>query len=512
VPAAASPQGQGEQVWFGTGANVLCTTSGAFFSEVDAGGYNNSVCEYGESPVLDGFPNLPAQYGDWYPPKMYQFDVETKTLIDRTPYSDYWRNRSMGIRSAGYHNGVVFMAGGGLGGGISIFAWNAATGAYIGSRNFPEYRTIRKWVVVNNILYTGMGTEFTGRVLRWTGSVSNPWSFAEVGRVNGVPREISEYIDNNGRRRLAVSARGIWLSPAMQYAGLIPAQATSWTQIWGANQYDPDFVTRSTYVGGGIAYLNGWLYFATMHIPGNAADLHHTCSIPPYGISLPSSVCFGDTGDDEYTSYKNRAISRGTGRATSIWRIKNAESSTNRVTQLLYGEAELPSYDPNYPPPPAIDAPSEEWTLWYEAVFPKVPNLGGYVPLLGTSGFDNACNNYGWVMEAVGAHLFVGTMDYCSVGSSRDNRGADLWRIDGTTDDVPVAAVAETLNAFKCTLNGDVCAEGETKLYTYAPYGFRTLTKSQDGTKIYAGMATGTNVGAVGDGAGWQLLELDSNP
>ncbi len=29
------------------------------------------------------------------------------------------------------------------------------------------------------------------------------------------------------------------------------------------------------------------------------------------------------------------------------------------------------------------------------------------------------------------------------------------------------------------------------------------------GNSLYAGMATGVNVGAVGDGAGWQLLQLD---
>ena len=492
VPAAESPAGQGEQLWFGTGANVLCTTAGAFFSSVTPEGNGSIICEFGDSQILLQFPNLPPQYGDWRPPMFYQYDLETKTLIDRTPYKDPLRNRCLGLRSGGYHNGVVFLAGGSLGGGVSMFAFNAATGAYIGSRNFPNYRTIRKWLVVNNVLYTGVGTTYTGRILRWTGSLSNPWSFSEVGRVSGVPRELAEYIDGDGRRRIATTARGVFLSPAIRGTGLTTRQARSWIQIWSPDEYEPDYVTRTTYVGGGIGFVAGSLVFATMHIPNNAADLHHTCSIPPYGIPIPSNLCYGETT----TSNELGRISSGTRRATSIWRIRNAESS-NRVTELLYGEAQLRAFnpavrdDPNYNPN----------TVTTDQLFPKVDNLGGYVPLLGSSGFGNSCNNYGWVIETVGEHLFVGTMDYCTLNDPGSaTAGADLWRIDGLSDAIPVA-VAETTTAFKFE---------NPAIYTYSPYGFRTLIKSADGTKLYAGMASGVNLGAVGDGAGFQLLLLDS--
>ena len=135
--------------------------------------------------------------------------------------------------------------------------------------------------------------------------------------------------------------------------------------------------------------------------------------------------------------------------------------------------------------------------------FPLVST--GYTPLLGSSGFDDDCNNYGWVMQVVGDHLFAGTMDYCTISNEGSiSRGADLWRIDGTAGDVPVPAVPETTNAFK-----DFNTPGTPDIYHYSPYGFRNLIKSADGTKLYAGMSTGVNVGAVGDGAGWQLLQLD---
>ena len=122
--------------------------------------------------------------------------------------------------------------------------------------------------------------------------------------------------------------------------------------------------------------------------------------------------------------------------------------------------------------------------------------------MLGHSGFNNDYNNYGWVMQVVGNQLFAGTMDYYTlINPGSSSSGADLWRIAGTAGDMPLAAVSETTNAFK-NFNGNT-------IYHYSPYGFRNLIRSADGTKLFAGMATGVNVGAVGDGAGWQLLQLD---
>jgi hypothetical protein len=521
VPPGQSGTGSGEKVWFGTGGNVLCTTEGSFYSQVDSSEGRSSVCEFGESSQKVKFPGLPNAWGDWYPPLFYQYDVATRTKIDRTPYNDPLRNRCAGLRSAGYHNGVVFYAGGGLGGGINMFAFNASTGAFLGSRAYSQYRTIRKWVVVGNQLYTGVGTTYYGRILRWTGSVTNPFSFTEVGILEGVPRELTGYVDSAGRNRLAVNAKGVFVSPVIPASGLTTSNRNSWIQAWSTDQYEPDYTTRTTYVGGGIAFLNGWLYFGTMHIPGNAADLHQTCTIVSGSsqFTLPSNVCFGDVGDDYASSYKSSAIYSGTSRATSIWRIKNPESAS-RQTQLLYGEATLRRFNPNhradYPPE---GAPSEDWQAWMDQVFEEVPNLGNYVPLLGSSGFNNSCNNYSWVMQTVGNNMFTGTMDYCSMGSTSTTAGADLWRIDSSIPDVinpddpnKYQAFAETTRSFKCGASGagDVCLPCMEKIYNYSPYGFRTLQGSSDGTKLYAGTATGVNLNAVGDGAGYQLLMLDS--
>lgn len=517
VPPGQSQSG-GEQVWFGTGGNVLCTTQGSLLNGDDPFGRSSSVCEFSEGYWKQQRPNLPDTWGDWFPPFFYQYDVDSRSQIDRTPYQDTNRNHCKGLRSAGYHNGVVFFAGGVFGGGITMFAFNAATGEYLGSQNFPQYRTIRKWTVVKNVLYTGVGTSYSGRILRWMGSVNNPFNFTEVGVVQGVVRELTGYVDSSGNDRLAVSAKGVFVSPAIpsNSTGLLPEQSDQWIQAWSPNEYEPDFTTRITYVGGGIAFLNGWLYFGTMHIPGKPAILHTTCVIPPYNLQLPQSVCFGEIAeDDPAASYKFHAIHQGTGRATSIWRIRNPESS-NRETQLLYGEETLRAYNPNYPDPPAEGASEQEWQTWMDQVFPEVPNAGGYIPLLGSSGFNNTCNNYSWTMETAGDSLFVGTLDMCSMGSTSTTAGGDMWRFDSLIPDVidpgnpdKYRAEAETTKAFKCGA-GDICQPCIDKIYNYSPYGFRTLVKSTDGTKLYAGMATGVNLGAVGDGAGFQLLMLDS--
>ena len=111
----------------------------------------------------------------------------------------------------------------------------------------------------------------------------------------GLVRELTEYIDGNGQSRIAVTANGVWLSPPIPPGGLTDSASGNWIRIWSPEEYEPDYVTRQTYVGGGIEFLNGWLYFMTMHIPGNAADVHANCALPPLNNPFPSQYCFGET-------------------------------------------------------------------------------------------------------------------------------------------------------------------------------------------------------------------------
>jgi hypothetical protein len=451
---------EGDSLWFGTGANVLCTTTGAFFGATDPNATGSYVCEYGESQIAQRYPNIPPQFGDWRPPEIYEYDLTTDELMDRTPRSDSNIRRSMGLRSAGSLDGVVFLGGGSLGGGIILFAFDANTKEYLGSHEFTGYRSIRKWLVVKNRLYFGTVTPTgQGRILRWFGNRDDLWNFRVVGVVAGLPRELTEYIDADGLSRIAVSAKTMWVSPAIAPGtiGLLPAQRTQWIEFWSPAAYDPDPVTMATYVGGGIQYFDGWVYWGTMHIPGNAMNQHSNCTDP--------ETCFGPPGN----SIEYYELYYGTFRTTSIWRARNLESATPEI-QLLYGESELPAYNPG------------------THSFDVVPNVSGYVPLYGASGFGNRLNNYTWVMATVGGRLFAGTMDstYLYYSTSPD-AGADLWSFASSSE----PAVAEDTTGLSNRLN----------------YGVRCLIPSDDGRRLFAGMANNMNLEPEG---GWFLYQLDS--
>ena len=122
------------------------------------------------------------------------YDLKTGVNTNVTP-EDPLILETLGLVPAGSANGVVLLAGPSLYGlGINVFAFNASTGAYLGSKALLQYADIRSWAAytpapVNGVaqptqLYAGVAnntTAGTGSVLRWTGSVSSPFSFAVVG-------------------------------------------------------------------------------------------------------------------------------------------------------------------------------------------------------------------------------------------------------------------------------------------------------------------------------------------
>ena len=340
---------EGDNLWFGTGANIQCGTLGSFLGDIlcetgflglcDAYETDSYVCEFGQGQFARENPLVGAAMGDWRPPKIYQYKLSTGELFDRTP-DDPMLEISQGIRSAGSHNGVAFLAGGALDDTVIMFAFDSETGEYLGSRQFTNDKTIRKWLVVKDQLYTGMLGTQAGRIIRWIGDRDNLWNFQEVGNVSGPPRELAEYIDGNGESRIAVSAKGIWVSPAIQSQGLTQSDANNWKVIWTPADYEPWALLRSTYGGGDLHYFDGWLYFGTMQLSPGIALITGPKVLP------------------------------GTWRATTIWRARNLESSTPEI-QLLYGEAELPAFNPD------------------TRRFGLVPNVGGYEPFYGSSGFGN---------------------------------------------------------------------------------------------------------------------------
>jgi len=438
--------------------------------------------------------------GDWRAPKIYRYDIATGVNEDKTPSPLTEAGQhilsTVGLRSAGTHNGVVFLAGPGFGGGemsVNMFAFNAATGDFLGSHVFTDYDNIRKWIVANGELYTAVGDknatvvgeteEYVGRVLKWEGDINNPFDFKEVGYLPGSGAELAFH---DGR--LFVSTwPGAELTGSAAFSGLymsetVPATGglntlTVWKEIWNAADYEPDPVVARTYGGGAVASFDGHLYWGTMHVPGVAL----MAATQAYGL---------DTNDDALM----RDAMIATNRAISIYRASNFTDNGAATKELLYGDSKLGKYDTN------MTSPTFE-------TFIEVDNNMG-AALWGEAGFGNAFNNYTWTMNVFKDILYVGTMDWSYLLEelaadyglspaevayllSSAHKGADLWRIESSAGS---GAIAEDL----------------TGIGNYGSYGIRTMVSDAD--HLYLGMANPMNLmtDLTDDKpeGGWELIKM----
>ena len=374
----------GKDIWFGTGPNVHCLVIGGFLGSTSPSQTDSYVCEFGDSKFAEFFPGTVGdQLGDFRPPRMYRYRLTDKSIQDITP-ADVKVNQTLGIRSAGAHNGVTFFAGPGVS-GVNMFAFDSDTGAYLGSQSFASYSNIRKWLVHDNILYTAVGnTGSGGSVLKWTGSKSNPFQFEVVGTLDGQGAELASH---DGRIFVstwpggigAMSSAGtvvasLYMSPPISSGGLTGADAGGWLKKWDVKDYEVDPVTAATYGGGALASFEGKLYWGTMHVPFLSTVAHFGF----YGVpSTPDSLI---------------ASVLGTFRSISIFRGADMTSATPDI-ELLYGSPILPAYHP-----------VAGWQL--------VPNAKSQSPLYGLPGFGNPFNNYTWTMGVYDNQLYVGTMDF----------------------------------------------------------------------------------------------------
>ncbi|HUZ01941.1 MAG TPA: hypothetical protein VMU89_16460 [Thermomicrobiaceae bacterium] len=471
----------GSNLWFGTAPNVVCLVIGGYLGMTDPMQNDSYVCEFGQSQVAQTM-HLPAMIGDWRPPKIYTYNTVTGALVDKSALAGALLQTTMGLRSAGSLNGVVFLAGPSLSlsGGVNMFAFNATTGALIGAQTMPGYDNVRKWIVDQGVLYTSMHkTGGGGSILRWTGNVGSPFSFDTVGSIKGDGAELAVYQGNMFVSTWpdTTAIAGLWMSPAIPAGGLTTAQATGWTKVWDFSQYEPDPITAATYGGGALISFGGYLYWGTMHVPLTAALAH----LQKYPTSSTAGML---------TTIQN------TQRAISIFRGQNFASGTPKV-QVLYGEATLP-----------VQTGPNSWV--------QSPNKTG-TPLYGKSGFGNQFNNYTWTMSVYKNQLFIGTMDWSylfpdfvngfaseMLGTSTNlvprgvsllmGAGADLWRFPNASS--PATAV---------NTNG---------MGNPTSYGIRTMLVSQDTNTLYLGMANPMNLLTKPSQpyhGGWELLQLKQN-
>jgi len=264
---------------------------------------------------------------------------------------------------------------------INLFAFRADTGEYLGSKAFPHYTDIRKWIVAEGELYTSVQYEDgTGRVLRWdpqpeTKTIDDILNFEEVGLLDAEGAELTYH---EGRLFVTtwnltlVNMCGLYMSPLLS-GSLTNEDYLNWQKVWAANDYEPDPVVASTYFGGAVASFDGWVYWGTINFPLVGFFGHMTV----YGLTDPLDIALALSG-----TWRNIIICRG----------RNFDTQSPEI-ELLYGMSDLPAYNPV----------TQQWAI--------TPNMTG-PSQYGLAGFGNICNAYTWTMQVYRGQLFVATMDF----------------------------------------------------------------------------------------------------
>jgi hypothetical protein len=491
----------GTKIWFGTGANTHCLVSGATLAYVQPMVTDNWACEFGSSQTVKNDATIPAYLGDMRAPQVWTYDTVSRASVNRSaeiraksPDDAARLSRTIGLRAAGTFGGVVLLGGPAIGATLNMFAFDATTMQYLGSKTFTEYGNIRTFLVADNALYLGVGIGRNGSagggVLRWTGSVASPFDFVNIA---SLPVQAADLTSYDGRiaatswptaqADTAATLAGLWISPKLAdgLPGLNPEDADGWRQVWNVGQYEPDPLVVGTYGGGGLAAAGGYVYWGTMHVPMKASAV--------YAAKYPPA---------DNTAAMDQIIKSQ--RAVSIWRGKNLGLPTQKI-ELLYGESKVPVYDPAA-------------ATWRD----KPTN---HTALYGKSGFGSLLNNYTWRMIAVDNKIFVGTMDWsylvkdlaqatapteydkfirgvladAIVASnnllSLNNYGGDIWMFPSTTapaQQVNVSGLGNTLN-----------------------YGIRNMIPDGAGG-LYLGMANPmnlrTNLSDTVPEGGWELIKM----
>ena len=476
------------RLWFGTAANVHCLVLQAYLgitTEVRTPSY---VCEF-QKHVFN--PALPAGVpGDWRPPKIYVRDLVNDKTIDLfgnlTLAGKALLNSTLGIRSTGTNNGVVFFAGPSLDNkAINVFAFKDDTNmTFIGGKRLDVYNDIRQWIVANGHLYTGtrVTADGTGRVIRWAGNATDPFVFEEVGKTDAEPAYFALqkgrlYTTTWGGVNADKRPSGLYVGPPIPTgAPLTSADQDKWTKIWDVAKYEVDPVTAATLVGGAISSYRDQLYWGLMQVPFTGVLAHYkACEAAPR------------TSQDMMVSIVNST------RPIPIFR--SAGDPTDARAQLLYGSAKLAKYD----------CANKVWRT--------VANAAGQKPLYGEGGFGNFFNTYTWASTVYRNRLYFGTFDwsylfgdglpliaaalnldvpadylqFISLAGQQGTYGADMWRFDSAT--TPARA------------------ESQTGLGNYLNYGIRTI--SADANNMYVGMANPMNLKTGGtQNGGWELRKL----
>ncbi|MCF2533632.1 hypothetical protein [Yinghuangia soli] len=492
----------GNYAYVGTGANIVCAGTQIFqySTPYRSGG---SVCEYGEGPD-DSVERYGPGGGDSRTPKILQIDARTDAVKDITPVNDPYLPHVAGLRGGFAHGNLVILGGPVLASdgsgktvGVGMFAFDGSTGRFLASTQDSTLGNVRVGVEASDgNLYVAARANgaFGGQILKWTGTLEDPFQYEVVGTL---PNEGGYIIEHQGQ--LIVSgwaytdpSAGIpgsvthgpaqlWASRSLNSGPLTPADANGWKSFFSYTDYDPDPVIGKSMYWGALASWRGSLYVGTYQI-----DTH--------GTSILS--LWNEYGRPTSERQKLADISNAA-RPTSVLRIDRPGADNQAVT-LLYGKEKWPVRDAN-----------GTWT--------DTPNKLGQKPKFGDAGFNgNPYNAYSWTFTVFENKLYMATADLSSIVGQvaplsqallqesdlfrlyqeyiegprlRDQYGGgDIWRMDNPES----PAVAETLNGF-----GNASRWGVRIFLPFPQLGH-----------FYAGMGGGDNLRTGKDRGGFGVYKL----
>jgi hypothetical protein len=402
-------------IWWGTSNNSLCSGLFEYGPSIEAAKLNpitkpfttdDVTCEFDQS--YDARQKYPwtgdGQIGDARRGQVFQYDIKTGRTIERTPTDAQAPDFSKigGIRAAGSHGDIVWLggleaaaaSGGDVNGVVQLLAYRASDGAYLGSKEYPQYSQVKNFFSHDGQTYVGMGLldpeagpngPVTGDVLKFVGDDRHPFDFETVGKLTNNPT----YFDVN-EGRLVTSTwpgtdsdepAGVYVSPLLHgRAQLTSADRYRWKKVWDVGQFLPDPLTAAAAQSHTVATFHGWTYYSFARTIGNSVLFHRTQYPALQSTSLASVV---DT-------YRKTEI------PGTIVRMKNL-GKRNQVVQLLYGDYRYWNY--------------HQGTGWR-----RERNLLGQHARYGPAGMGNPHLAYvGWGAAVFRGKLYLGGCDVSKI-------------------------------------------------------------------------------------------------
>lgn len=531
----------GRKLYFGTVANgSALAAAGSSLNSGAAAPPNESFIanqEFTLSTYGQAIGIQPPIFGDWRPPNLFRYDVDTRVLeklSDSLPPAAVDHLRQIeGFRAGGSAppsrlnpHGLVVLAGPRLDdsvGGVGFFFFDGATGEFLGSIIRPEFNNIRRFVACNGDLYAGVqrtGPENIGAVIRIVNRPREarfPFNIEIVGELDQAGADIAWHdgrlfvttwpgfldggtVDMSNPLVFLQRATGLWMSPPVPPTGLTSAHGRNWTKVWHANLYDPDMVMAATYGGGALCSFDGWLYFGTMHNRSERSAYAKVYGLPeatPPAGSTPGTPAY----DDWLANRSPTVVNARATRKSSLFRMRGFRKpralagipiTPGGECQVLYGYQTMPVWN----------KPAGVWLTQ--------TNVMKQTPLMGPAGLGSSVG-YVWCMANYRNSLYLGTL-----GATMTLRGvspvneADLRKILAN----PQAKIGGSLLMLPSSRAGAFIPVSESGLGNPCNVGIRTMDAGDDA--LYLGTASVNNLlgnfhDDLPDG-GWELLKLTRRP